>query len=288
MYRYNYSQYGESKKLSFACALSLPLNPDDTERVHTSAFAYSPITYLPQIMTIFIGKLLHLPIVIMAYLVRFSVLIEYVVLVALAIRLLPIRKWALAGIALLPTPIMFINNPGGDYILLGSIALIAAVIIRSITIPTRQLNKENKWLLITLAVVTFVAVLSKGIFPAACLLPLLVFYGGLRYKKYQKIAIAVSALMLAVLWQKFGVNQTLASQVIPPSIVEFPGALAKTFFYRWVDTDFLFVGDFVGNVPANGEHLGMPSIVITLINFLFLYTYSLIIQRNTSFRSAED
>ena len=269
MYRYNYSHYGESKKLSFTCALSLPLNPDNTEKVHTSAFAYSPIAYLPQIMTILIGKLLHLPIVIMAYLVRFSVLIEYAVLIALAIRLLPIRKWALAGIALLPTPIMFINNPGGDYILLGSIALVTAIIIRSVSIPSRQLNKENRWLIITLAVATFIAVLSKGIFPAACLLPLLVFYGGLRYKKYQKIVIAASALILALLWQKFGVNQTLASQVIAPSIVEFPEALVKTFFYRWVDTDFLHVGDFVSNVPTNGEHLGMPSIVITLINFLF-------------------
>lgn len=271
MYRYNYSNYGISKKLSFSCALSLPLDQNNTEKIHTSAFAYSPVAYLPQVMTLTIGKLLHLPIIVMAYLIRFSVLIEYIFLIALAIKLLPVRKWALAGIALLPTPIMFINNPGGDYVLLGSIAIITAVVIRSIYIPTKQLNKENRRLLVILAIFTFTAILSKGIFPAACLLPLLAFYGGfLRYKKYQKLAIVVSALILALLWQKFGVNQGLASQVVAPSILEFPKALVQTVLYRWVDTDFLYTGDFVGNTPLNGEHLGMPSIVITLINFLFL------------------
>lgn len=275
MYRYDYSNYGESKRLSFACALNLPLELNNTEEVHTSAFAYSAIAYLPQIITILVGKLLHLPIVVMVYLIRFSVLIEYVVLISLAIRLLPIRKWALAGIALLPSPIMFINNPGGDHILLGSTALIMAIVIRSVSIPANQLVKENKWLLTALTVSTVVAVLSKGIFPGICLLPLIVFYRGLRYKKYYKLAIISSAVLLGVLWQKFGVNQGLASQTMPPSILEFPEALLKTFFYRWVDTDFLHIGDIVSHIPVNGEHLGMPSVIITLIGFLF-WTYLLV------------
>lgn len=259
MYRYNYSEYGTSKRLSFSCALSLPLGKDSTEKVHTSAFPYSPIAYLPQAIAIFIGKLLNVPILIMVYLVRFSVLIQYVVLVAIAIKLLPVRKWALAGIALLPTSLMFINNPGGDYLLLGSTALIMAIIMRSISIPVRQLNKENRRLVVALAVLTFGAVLSKGIFPAVCLLPLLAFYGGLRYKKISKLVIAASALILAVLWQKLGVNLSLASQVAAPSILDFPEALIKSFFYRWIDTDFIYIGDYVGNTPAPGEHLGMPS-----------------------------
>lgn len=275
MYRDDYSSYGTNKKLSFSCALNLPLNPDNAERVHTSAFAYSPLAYLPQIVAILIGKLLNFPIVIMVYLVRLSVLIEYVVLIALAIKLLPLRRWALVGVALLPVPIMSINNPGGDTVLLGSVALITAIIIRSISIPNQQMNIEGRLPIIALTVLTFVAILSKGIFPAVCLLPLLLFYGGLRYYKYQKLAIVVSSLILTLLWQKFGVNQGLASQVIAPSILQFPEALVRAFFYRWVDTDFLYIGDFVGNTPVRGEHLGMPSIIVSLINFLF-WTYMLL------------
>lgn len=268
MYRYDYTNYGKNKKFSYTCALALPLNKDSTENVHTSAFAYSPVAYLPQIVAILIGKLLHFPIIIMIYMVRFSVLIEYVVLIALAIKLLPVKRWALAGTALLPTPIMFINNPGGDYILLGSAALVTVIVVRSISIPIKELRKEDGRLTVALVILSITAVLSKGIFPAACLLPLLAFYGGLRHKKYTKLAIGTSALMVAALWQKLGVNQSLASHVSAPSILDFPEALIKTFFYRWVDTDFLYIGDFVGNTPITGEHIGMPSIIVTVISLL--------------------
>jgi uncharacterized membrane protein len=268
LYRYQYDNYGREKKLSFECALHQPLRQNDTEMVHTSAFAYSPLAYIPQTIAILLARLFQLPIVAMSYLVRLSVLLEYIVMIALAIKLLPVRKWALAGAALLPTAIMFINNPSGDHVLFGSAALITAIIIRSISIPNNQLQKEDTKLTIALVVLSILVVLAKGIFPGACLVPLILFYGGFHHKKIRKMAIVMASLAVGVLWQKFGVNLALVSQVDASSILDFPKAFIKTMFYRWVDTDFLYVGDYVGNVPHSGEHLGMPSIIVTTINIL--------------------
>lgn len=267
MYRYNYANYGINKRLSYTCAMNLPLKQNDTEKVHTSAYVYSPIAYIPQTIAILAGRLLRAPIIIMAYMVRFSVLIEYIVMIALAIKLLPIRRWALTGIALLPTPIMFINNPSGDFILFGAAALMSAIIVRSIHIPRAQLDREQRSLTFGLAAISVIAVLSKGIFPGVCLLLLIPFFGGLHYRQYSKIAILAAAIGVGLLWQRLGVS--LASSVNPASIFAFPKAFVKTMLYRWVDTDFIYMGDYVGNIPSTGEHLGMPSVIVSLINILF-------------------
>ncbi|MFZ2126041.1 MAG: DUF2142 domain-containing protein [Candidatus Microsaccharimonas sp.] len=270
MYDYDYSQYGVSKKLSLSCALGVPLEGDKAELVYTSAQSYSPTTYIPQVIAIFIGRVFDAPIVVMVYLVRLLVLAAYIFMVVVAIRLLPIRKWALAGIALLPTPMILLTNPGGDYMLFGSISILAAVVIRSIFIPRKQLDRENKVLMAILAIAAIMMVLPKGIFPGICFLPLVAFYGGLGYQKLRKIFVVASALIIGLLWQRFGVNVDLITMdkgINSP--FDFPIAFLETMFVRWVDTDFVYFGDYVSNASLSGEHLGMPALIITVINILF-------------------
>ena len=270
MYAYDYSNYGMNKRLSFACALGVPLQSDDTEWVYTSAQSYSPTTYIPQVLAILIGRAFDAPIVVMVYLVRLFVLTAYIFMIALAIRLLPVRKWALAGVALLPTPIILLTNPGGDYMLFGSISILAAVVIRSIFIPRKQLDRENAVLITILAIAAVMMVLPKGIFPGICFLPLIAFYGGLGYQKLKKILIVAGALIIGFCWQRLGVNVdliTMEKGINSP--LDFPAAFLQTMFVRWVDTDFVYFGDYVSNASLSGEHLGMPALIITVINILF-------------------
>lgn len=269
VYRYSFGRYGTNKKESFDCALSLPLERRVTEKVHTTAPAYSPTTYVPQVLAIWFGKLFNSPIVVMTYFVRIAVLITYIAMVVFAIKLLPVRKWALVGVALLPYPMLYITNPGGDYMLYGLAAILTAVIVRSIYLPKSDLKKENRKLLTILTIAASLIVLPKGIFPGICFLPLVLFYGGLKHEIPKKIGIITFAAALGAAWQKFGSSMVLsrANETVN-SIVDFPYAFIKTMFYRWVDTDFLYRGDYVGNVHIPGNHLGMPSIIVTIMGML--------------------
>lgn len=269
IYGYNYKAYGIDKNKAFGCALGLSLNQENTEIIPSTAAGYSPTAYIPQTLAILIGKLLNAPMVLMVYAVRIAVLIAYVAMIVLAIRLLPVRKWALVGVALLPHSITHFTNPGGDYILYGTVAIFVAIIIRSIYLPQERLREENKKLLITMGITAFFMVLPKGFFPGVCFLPLLAFYGGLKYEKIKKVMLFSAAITVAFLWQKFGAYQMPDTVQNAGSVLNFPYAFIKTMFLRWVDTDFIYKGDSVGNFPVSGNHLGMPSILITLLNVLF-------------------
>ena len=146
-YSYRFDEYGNTKKESLKCALSIPLNDNERELVRTSAGPYSPTTYIPQVAAIAIGRAINAPVVVIATMVRIFTLVAYMALIVLAIRTIPVRKWALAGVALLPHSIIQITNPGGDYLLLGVIALLVAVIVRSVYVKKIELYKSDKvWL----------------------------------------------------------------------------------------------------------------------------------------------
>lgn len=266
-YTYHFEGYGQQGNHSgLKCALDLELRSGETEKVRTSAGSYSPTTYIPQVIAITIGRFFEVPIVVMVYLVRLSVLLAYILLIVFALKLLPVRKWALVGVALLPHSINQITNPGGDYLLLGAVAVLVAVVVRSIYVNSEILKKENKTLLIILCVTSCLLVMAKGPFPGIVFLPLIVFYGGLRYEKVKKAAIIFLALIVAYLWYTYG-----ASAVTPwretthaISVLSFPQAFFQTMFFKWVDADFIQIGQGV----TVGNHLGMPSIAITITNIL--------------------
>jgi uncharacterized membrane protein len=270
MYKFNYANYGVDKRVSYKCALALPLQSGDTELVRTTAAPYSPTSYIPQAIAIVLGKLLNVPIIIMLYMVRLSVLVAYLAMIAYAIKLLPVRKWALAGIALLPTPLMGLTNPGGDYLLFGLIAIVVAIVIRSIYIEKQALAKESNTLMAVLAVAAILMVLPKGIFPGVCILPLVVFYGSLGHRKAKKFAILFVALAVGLCWQKFGINLNLGNVgVALNSPLDFPRVFVETMFNRWTQTDFIYTGDGIDSVTISGSSIGMPALIITIINILF-------------------
>lgn len=275
VYQYNYDNYGVNKGTAFRCASNLPLDSKDVEAVSTSAPGYSPTTYIPQVAAIIAGRVLNLPIVHIDYLVRFAVLAAYVAMVAFAISLLPSRKWALVGVALLPTSLLQITNPGGDYMLYGAVAILVATVVRSISISRKQLETEHTKLMLLLAITASLLVLPKGIFPGICFLPLMLFYGGIRRDLAKKSAVIIAALVIGLSWQKFGVSAVLAGGNTPPgSILDFPYAFLKTMFFRWSNGEMVYRGDSLQPFSLSTSTLGMPSFAVTLMNVLLaLYIF---------------
>lgn len=79
---------------------------DDVADIYfTNTSLYSFIVYSPQVVGIIIGKLLHLPIVIIAYLARLFNFLTYILLLYYSIKILPFLKEYALFIAMLPISI---------------------------------------------------------------------------------------------------------------------------------------------------------------------------------------
>jgi uncharacterized membrane protein len=265
-YGYTYDEYANEKKQALKCAFTLPLDQGDTEMVHTTAPGYSPLTYIPQSLAIGIGRIFNMPIVAMMYLTRLFVAVAYLAMIAFALRLLPVRKWALVGFALLPHAIDHFVNPGGDYMLYGAVSVFIAVIVRSVYLNKTSLKLENTKLLTILSIAATFMVMPKGIFPGICFLPLIVFYGGLKNKLYIKSLIFTIIALVAIAWQKFGVGTVMGeANVEKNSILDFPVAFIKTMYERWMNGEVVY-----GSAPLGfNADIGMPSVVITAMICLF-------------------
>lgn len=265
VYEYRYDQYGRQKATTLDCMASIDQSAERKEYVVTTAAGYSPATYIPQVAAITIGKIFHAPVIAMDYLVRFAVMIAYIALIATAIKIIPNRKWALVGVALLPHSIMQVTNPGGDYMLLGATAIFIAIILRSRQLSEVQLKKRGKILLAAVTVTAAFMVLPKGIFPGICFLPLVIFFGGFRRYFILKILIMIAVCSVGVLWQKFVFISGMDLSGGAQSITNFPYAFMKTMFIGWANSDFIYVRIGLGL----DNEVGMPALAITLMNMLF-------------------
>jgi len=128
-------------------ALKIPLDRDtkDFETVG-GAVTYSPIGYIPQAIGIAIGVLINAPPVVLMYAARAANLIVWVIIIYNAIKLLPHKKWALAGLALFPMFVAQAGSPGVDMISIGLATLFIAYILHLRT----QLAINNTSLLLIL------------------------------------------------------------------------------------------------------------------------------------------
>lgn len=271
IYTYIYSEYGQQKRATIECIDSIERNQNATEAIPSTAASYSPTTYVPQVLVIAFARLIDLPIVLMSYGVRFAVLAVYILLIAIAIKLLPTRKWALVGLALLPHSILQVINPGADYMLLGSTAVFIAAIMKSMYSSTKKDNLDKKLLVFTL-VAGALMVLPKGIFPGICFLPLLMFFGGLKNYLPIKMVSLVLICVVGLAWQYLALSVAIkpSGTGAVNSIIDFPYAFFKTMFYEWANTDFIY--NYLG--LGFGNSVGMPSVMITMINILFaLYLF---------------
>lgn len=152
-----------------AALFDVPLNKDDVGFVETSVTAsYSPVGYIPQVLAIWVGRIFQAPPILMLYLARIAVLLTWAVLLFWTIKLFPIKKWAVAGVALLPMFIAQAVSLGVDVLAVGGGAIFTALIVRQL-IKGSVISKKTLALLILSGVAM---VLSKQIM--VLLLPLVV------------------------------------------------------------------------------------------------------------------
>ena len=127
--------------------LAVPLDP---ERHVFATFPvtvrYSPVSYLPSAAALGIGRCLGLKALKEVYLGRTGTLIGYLLLVAAAVWLMPVHKWTLALVALMPMSIFLAASLSADAISSGISLLAIALILRLALGPAPISRRSLGWL----------------------------------------------------------------------------------------------------------------------------------------------
>ena len=115
----------------FGKAMAIPLDPGRQRFFSFPAMArYSPVTYLPAATAIAVGRLTGRTPLRLFYLGRAGTLIGYLLLVVAAVWLMPVQKWTLALLGLMPMSIFLAASLSPDALSIALSLLGIAMILR--------------------------------------------------------------------------------------------------------------------------------------------------------------
>lgn len=198
-----------------------PLNAHEKVRAcGDQTSANSPIGYVPQALSIAMLRPFNAPPILMDYAARLAVLVTWTAFIYAAVRIIPVRKWAIVGIALLPIAVQQSMAIGTDVISVAPAVLFLAYVARSYY-ENRQ--KHLKTDLVTMSALISIATLAK---PIMILLVLLIpFYRITPKKKMQnslrnklRIAAILAPIVVWFIWNLFATKHHISTaEVFAPA-----------------------------------------------------------------------
>jgi len=262
-----------------AAALHMPLNKN-TKMFTSGVAAYAPIGYIPQAIGIFIGSIFNAPVVVLMYIARLASLCTWTALVFMAIMIAPNKKWAFAGLGLLPMLVAQAISPGIDAISVGLGVLFIASVLK-----LRELPKiELKWWVCLLSIACLIALTKQTT------LVVLGFLFLLKLKQFdtdrlkaiaKKTGILIIPLVIYIIWGAMtaslvsssvivGQNSSEQTSLIIHHPLRFPHVIFNTFFTTWGDDVIRsFIGDFGWvDTPLPGVVVNMGYIFIAALLFI--------------------
>jgi uncharacterized membrane protein len=125
----------------------------------TSSYLYQPWDYTADLVGLILAKILHVPLLWYVYMARVSSLLCYVILVWLAIRILPVGKWFLTTLALVPTALTQAATVSADGLLNGLSWLIFAL---TLAILAKKLKLNLKMQLVLVLLMVLMCIFKSG------------------------------------------------------------------------------------------------------------------------------
>ena len=164
-----------------------------------------PFLYLPQALGIAIGKWFDASPIALNYLARLTNLLVWIVVVAFAIRTIPMAKWLMLIVALTPMSLFLATSNSADTLTYGICFLFIATVM-NLAFSHTALTKQSLLLLIVLCVLV---ALSKLVYIALIMLVLLIprskFDSNLRYLAFTALCFVLAA-GVAFLWSRAVLN----------------------------------------------------------------------------------
>lgn len=225
---------------------SIALKPDRREYLAFSNTAiYSPVPYLPASLAIAAGRVVRLPPMALLYVARLANVVAYVALMVSALRYMPVQKWTLFLIAMMPMSMFLAGSLSADVITNGAAFLVIAMVLHD-ALQAQRLTRRH---LATLLLWSVVVALSKQ---AYCLLPLLFIIvpawklGGRWQWRLATSTLVGIPILLCLAWS-LSVNSLYAplrAGVDPPAQLHYllthPQEYATVFFHRMVQPDVYY------------------------------------------------
>jgi uncharacterized membrane protein len=277
-------------KLKFSEARSIALNPGIRkfqDFPNTGVYAFS--VYLPQILIIRIGILLNIRPLYLLYITRFCTFLFWIVFVSKAIQLMPVRKWLLAFIALLPGSLFINASSSGDVVTNGTAFLILAFCYRMIILKDVKIScLQMGWLALGIAVLA----LNKFIYATILLLTFLfpkTVFNNPKHRNQFALALLLIAIVIVLIWNLktgelyvpkehynplFKEQVTLNDGVNPKEqflfIINNPVQYMKILSRSYIETSRYTVAHYFGKFGWEQNYLPVWTIAILLLTTIFL------------------
>jgi len=160
---------GKFKPGLYKAFIGHPLDKKDKQFVgFVGSAIYSPAPYIPQATGIFLGELFDLSPLVLTWLGRLFNLTAWIACVYVAIRIIPLAKWALVALALNPLSLFLAASLSADASTIGSIFIFVSLLLKYKQRGTRLSRKE-------IAILTTVVCLIPLFKPTSLIVCLLVF-----------------------------------------------------------------------------------------------------------------
>jgi uncharacterized membrane protein len=131
----------------FRAHVRFPLKPNErSEASFPNTSLYSVVPYLPQAAAISIGRALDRPPLILMYWARLANALTAVLLIWLAICLMPVKKWYLAMVALLPMTLFELGSVSSDALTIALSALLIAFCAKYYFVPAYPARRALLWM----------------------------------------------------------------------------------------------------------------------------------------------
>lgn len=114
----------ETKMLS-----KMPLNPQAKSFKSFHLPAYTPVSYFPEFVVLWVMKLINIAPISMMYVLRFCTLLTYLSMIYFAIKITPVKKWLFFAAAVVPQAIYLASAVNTDAIVTGFAFLATAYIL---------------------------------------------------------------------------------------------------------------------------------------------------------------
>lgn len=161
---------------------------------------YPPVSYIPQILGIWLTRLLRASPLVMMYVGRVFNLIFWVAMVFLAVRLMPCQKWVPVLVGLMPMSIFLAASLSADPLINGMSMMFVALLARALLGETDQLAPVEK---VGIGLLSIGIGLAKIVYSPLVAMILLIparKLGGAKRKVFFCITVIVCAAVVAVGW----------------------------------------------------------------------------------------
>ena len=185
-----------------ASQINEPGSGETEEWKYTSAVSYPPISYLPQMIGLWVGRLLNMPIVAQLYLGRFCMLIVSAFFLYFAVKLMPKYKEFLVLIILLPRTIQSGVIFSGDGMLNATALLFIAYVLKLALDEDVKKVSIKQIVGLTVLVSVFSSIKQYAYFPI-CLLFFLIPNRKLGSKYKKPLFLIISLLATVVVGRIF-------------------------------------------------------------------------------------